>query len=273
MGQRLPQEHEHQGEDQHGQHIGGGEQVHAEGQGGHGRGEQSGVKHDARRAVGPEEDFFIVFLADAVEDVDDHHQQQHKYAQTDGQNQQQQDIAHHAQARKGSLLHDFKTGENVLKAEHRPVDAAEQRAGQAAAGDDAAQPHALPPGQYKANEGQTEPLPQIAEHDAEEQAVGQGHEQGGVLLVVGGQAIHLQEGLEHPAQEGVLQLGGGLGVAHVVGGIGHAGQVGEPGERFLDLRHRRRRHPAGEVKGALAAAGVLAQPAALAVVAQVGVAG
>ena len=118
MGQRLPQEHEHQGEDQHGQHIGGGEQVHAEGQGGHGRGEQSGVKHDARRAVGPEEDFFIVFLADAVEDVDDHHQQQHKHAQTDGQDQQQQDIAHHAQARKGSLLHDFKTGENVLKAEH-----------------------------------------------------------------------------------------------------------------------------------------------------------
>lgn len=102
------------------------------------------------------------------------------------------------------------------------------------------------------------PCPQVAEHDAEEQAVGQGHEQGGVLLVVGGQAIHLQEGLEHPAQEAGFQLGGGLGVAHVIGGIGYAGQVGEPGERFLDFRHRRRRHPAGEVKGALAAAGVLA---------------
>ncbi len=121
--------------------------------------------------------------------------------------------------------------------------------GQAAAGDDVAQPHLLPLGQHNAHERQAQALAQVTEHDAEEQAVGDSHEDGWIDLVVGGQAVHLQEGLEGPAQEGVFQLGGGRQVGDIPRIVHHAGEPVKLAQLGLNLHDFVAGHPAHEVEG------------------------
>ena len=103
-------------------------------------------------------------------------------------------------------------------------------------------------GQKQANEGQANALPHVSEHDAEEDAVGDGHEGGRVILVVVGQAVHPQEGLENPAQQGIFQLGGRgqLGLLRLIHHIVQLAIGVHPGQELGQIVLG---HPAHEVEG------------------------
>ena len=212
-------------------------------------------------------------LADAVDDVEHHDKGQHNHTQDNGHDQQQQNVADLAHTGENALLHNLKAGENFFQAEYAAVNAAEYGAGQAAAGDDIAQPHLLPLGQHKADHSQTQPLAQVTEHNAEEQAVGDGHKDGGVNLVIGGQTVHLQEGLEDPAQEGVLQFGGRGHVGQITRIVHHTGEPVKLVQLGLNLLKLVAGHPAHEVKGLAGVGGEAAHVVGVVHVAQVAVVG
>ena len=114
--------------------------------------------------------------------------------------------------------------------------------------------------QEQAQRGDDQPLPQIAEHDAEQQDVGDGQIGGRVGFVVAGQAVHIDEHLKGLDDEVVLQLGGGLEALVAVRGRQLDGDVLVDGvELFHQAVGLRRRNKAHQEEAVLVDAHIPAQ--------------
>ena len=112
----------------------------------------------------------------------------------------------------------------------------------------------------------------VSEHEAEEQTVGDEHEDARVGLAVGGGTVHLHEGREDAREEAVPELDGDVAYVRVAGLVQRADAAERVG-RGLELFKLARGQPAAEVELVGAHRGEAAQVEALAHVAEVGVAG
>ena len=116
----------------------------------------------------------------------------------------------------------------LLEAEDRPVEEAENHGGKADAGHHPADGHPLLFVEEQPQEGDQQPLAQIPEHDAEEKDVGKGHVRGGIQILVGGEAVHIHEHLKGLYKGQVLEAHRHRKAGLLVGvlqGDGHLVQV------------------------------------------------
>ena len=96
--------------------------------------------------------------------------------------------------------------DQMLIAEEAAKHKAKDRGKYAHTAENPAQPQALDLIQEHAQRNEHQPLAHIAVHNAEQNGIGNGHQERGIKLVIGGQSVHLCKGLEQAGPEVVFQL-------------------------------------------------------------------
>ncbi len=219
-------------------------------------GEQHEVERQPRQAVAAQQAFLQLPHPKPVVDAQPVAGHQQGRSQTHRGQQQHGDVLHAVEMnplRQGFAPQGRRDGGyQMLVAEEAVVDEAEDHGADADAAEDAAG-SAEPPAQGHAPQQQHQTLPQIAEHHAEEQHVGDADEPGGVHLIVAGGSVGGDQEFEGPHQP-VVPKPGGTAVHRLHLGIvaeaeEHPVPVGPHGR--LQLRPLPQGHPAGHRDHAL----------------------
>ena len=159
----------------------------------------------------------------------------------------------------------------MFVSEDAAVDEAEHHGRTAHGGQYAPEPHALFLQQEKAEEHEHRALAHIPEHEPEEQAVGDEHEDARVALPIGGGAVHLHEGRKDAGEEALAELDRHVADVRMAGLVEAAGAA-EPVGGGLEGLKPALGQPAAEVEILPAHGGKAAQVVRLAHETQPGVA-
>ena len=200
LAQRLLAEHHQNGQKDKHDDIQRRKHLHAGGQHQHRANDHSEIENDARQRIVGEEYLFDVLLTDAVYDVDDHHANDGNSAQRSGNHQQLCGV--------GAGIQHMEPRNQMLIAKEAAEHKAEDRGEYANAAQNSAQPQTLDLIKKYAQGNEHQSLTHIAVHDAEQDGIGNCHQEGRVKFVIGRQTVHLRKGLEQPRPEVVFQLYG-----------------------------------------------------------------
>src|SRR5699024_6576492 len=151
---------------------------------------------------------FHVVIPYGVDDIEHHTDQDDEHTEGNGDDKHGVEGSHKRNIHHGS--HGFQPYgvENFLETEEAAVHESEKDGEDTGAADDAGKVHMFFLIQDQSAQEQDQSLPHVSEHGTEDQGVGDGHEPGGIHLIVGRQAVHLYIHFKGPEKPRILQLGG-----------------------------------------------------------------
>ena len=197
-------EEEHDADDDHGDQYGCGNNGSACEQLDHKR-HQRGVQENPHHTVVVEDRPAELFSLDADKHIHKHGDDHEEYADPDGEDQEPDDGIHHLKRLSGHSKGRIQRIQELLIAKERAVHKPTDRGGDPAGNQDLPERHLFQLPHQIAEDCQNNPLPHIAEHDAEQDRVRDRDEAGRVKLIIGRKAVHLNVELKRTEKGVVLE--------------------------------------------------------------------